>query len=166
MVCLCVKAGGQGESLEVKHRSLIMMMRLDVARQTVSFCLTKISHLHTHTHTFNQAQYTHSHSAGSKHRATASSLFGYYSLFRVLGYRSNWSLWPPANPWGCSGNLSPCVYTGDDSSPQSGALDNFSRRLYNFYCSVSPKNVGLLPPVGASDVLHSREVFLFVRKGE
>ena len=53
-----------------------MMMRLDVARQTVSSCLTKIFHTHTHTHTRTHIPsikhniHTHILTAGSKHRAT------------------------------------------------------------------------------------------------
>ena len=105
MVCLgSAWAGGksgEGESEEVKWASL-MMTRLDVARQTVSSCLA---------HTFWKLhKCTHSYVAAHT-RSPPSSLLGNYLLFRVLSYKSNWSYWPPANPWGCAGNPIPHVYT-------------------------------------------------------
>lgn len=107
MVCLgsAWAAGkwGEGESEEVKWGSL-MMTRLDVARQTVSSCLAHtLWKLHKRTHTYSYV--------AVRTWPAPSSLLRNYLLFRVLSYKSNWSLWPPANPWGCAGNLSPRVYT-------------------------------------------------------
>ena len=131
MVCLgSVGAGGkqgEGESEEVKWGSL-MMTRLDVARQTVSsclrceLCLTHTTHTHTyvvtHTHTHTHSHIpTHTRRWAVCTRPPSSSLLRNYLLFRVLSYKSNWSLWPPANPWGCAGNLSPNVYTQETAQP-------------------------------------------------
>lgn len=127
MVCLgSIGAGGkqgEGESEEVKWGSL-MMTRLDVARQTVSFLPSLRARPHTHLWRLHVYTRTHSHIATYTHtrwgtctRPPPSSLLRNYLLFRVLSYKSNWSLWPPANPWGCAGNLSSNVYTQETAQP-------------------------------------------------
>lgn len=127
MVCLgSVRAGGnqgEGESEEVKWGSL-MMTRLDIARQTVSSCLPcELCLTHTcgsytlHSHKRSRVpMHTHMWWAACT-RPPPSSLFRNYLLFKVLRYKSNWSLWPPANPWGCAGNPSSNVYTQEAAQP-------------------------------------------------
>lgn len=128
MVCLgSIGAAGRQwdrESEEVKWGSL-MMTRLDVARQTVSFCYTHTYGrldicAHRHTHSCIQRR---THWCSEPHAPPPPpSLLRNYLLFRVLSYNSNWSHWPPANPWGCAGNLSSSVYTGDGSTPRAALL--------------------------------------------
>lgn len=66
-----------------------------------------------HTHLLEVAKmHTHSYVA-ARTWPPPSSLLRNYLLFRVLSYKSNWSFWPPADPGGGSGNLSPLVYTED-----------------------------------------------------
>lgn len=129
MVCLgSIGAAGRRwdrESEEVKWGSL-MMTRLDVARQTVSFCYTHTYgrlDMCAHTHTVAYSG-VHTGALSLMHQATPPlpSLLRNYLLFRVLSYNSNWSHWPPANPWGCAGNLSSSVYTEDGSTPRAALL--------------------------------------------
>lgn len=125
MVCLgSIWAGGkqgEGESEEVKWGSL-MMTRLDVARQTVSFCLT-------HT-PLEASHYTHTHSDIAAYTQVGQHAQGHpflivEELLALQGLKLQEQLIPltPCKPSRlCWESELPCIHTGDSSTPRAALL--------------------------------------------